>query len=318
MYVANIAITRAAIMDDTAKSYALARKLARQSASNFYFSFRLLNGQQRQSMCALYAFLRRTDDIGDGDEPLEERRATLATWRGSLERALRYEFDDAILPALADTVTRYQIPHQYLFDVIDGVEMDLGECQYETFADLEQYCYRVATVVGLCCMHIWGFHGEGAHRPAHACGLAFQLTNILRDLKEDAEQGRVYLPREDLQKFGCTADDFRRGVVDERFKELMRFEIRRAEQFYESAAELHTWLEPRGRKMLGAMMATYRALLAEIERRDGDVLSRPVGLSRWRKLRIAARWMLLPPRLRLTHNVESDSLREDTAAPFSS
>ena len=311
-------------MDETAKSYALCRKLAKRSASNFYFSFRMLPKQQRQSMCALYVFLRRTDDIGDGDEPLEEKRTALAAWRGSLERALRYEFDDDILPALADTVTRYQIPHEYLLVVIDGVEMDLGECRYETFADLEQYCYRVATVVGLCCMHVWGFHGEGAHRPAHACGLAFQLTNILRDLKEDALRGRVYLPRGDLDKFGCSADDLRHGVFDERFKELMRFEIHRVEQFYDSAAELHTWLEPRGRKMLGAMMATYRALLAEIERRDGDVFSRPVTLSRWRKARIATRWMLLPPRLRLSDRSESASLvdemasdvADDASAPF--
>ncbi|MCH8924279.1 MAG: squalene/phytoene synthase family protein, partial [Planctomycetes bacterium] len=300
--------------DDTAKSYALCRKLARRSASSFYFSFRMLSKQQRQSMCALYAFLRRTDDIGDGDAPLEEKRMALAAWRESLQRALRYEFDDDILPALADTVTRYQIPHEYLLEVIDGVEMDLGECRYETFADLEQYCYRVATVVGLCCMHVWGFHGEGAHRPAHACGLAFQLTNILRDLKEDALRGRVYLPREDLDKFGCSAEDLRHGVFHERFKELMRFEIHRVEQFYESAAELQAWLESGGRKMLGAMMATYRALLAEIERRDGDVFSRPVTLSRWRKASIAARWMLLPPRLRLSDRSESDSLGGDVAS----
>ena len=303
-------------MDNTAKSYALCRKLARRSASNFYFSFRMLSAQQRQSMCALYAFLRQTDDIGDGDEPLEEKRAMLEAWRGSLERALRYEFDDDILPALADTVTRYQIPHEYLLAVIDGVEMDLDECQYDTFADLEQYCYRVATVVGLCCMHVWGFHGEGAHRSAHACGLAFQLTNILRDIKEDAERGRIYLPREDLEKFGCSADDLRRGIVDEPFKELMQFEVQRARQLYESAVELHTWLEPRGRKMLGAMMATYRALLAEIDRRDGDVFSRPVTLSRWHKARIAARWMLWTPRIRLSDRRESESAADDATAPF--
>jgi phytoene synthase len=279
-------------MSELSASYAYCRRLARRSASSFYYSFWLLPRSQRTAMYALYAYLRQTDDLGDSTAPLDARRASLVRWRESLRRSLAGRYDDALWPALADAVERFAVPPQLLFDAIDGVEMDLDQSRYQTFAELEGYCYRVASVVGLACIHIWGYRDAGALEPARQCGLAFQLTNILRDLKEDADRDRVYLPQEDLDRFGYSVEDLKRGVRDERFRSLMRFQIERAEDHYRRAAHLDEWLEPTGRRIFAAMLATYAALLAEIKRRDGDVLSTPVRLAWWRKLRIAGRGLM--------------------------
>lgn len=271
------------------ESYRLCARVTRQSSSNFYYSFLLLPREKRQSMCALYAFARHTDDLSDGPEAADVSRTALTAWRQSLARALAGRFDDPLLPALADTVHRFQIPQSYLEDIVAGVEMDLVHDGYETFADLERYCYHVASVVGLACIHVWGFTDPRALEPARRCGLAFQLTNILRDLKEDIGRGRIYLPREDLRQFGYAPEELERGVYDERFRRLMRFEIERTEQFYADAAELHQYLFPDGQPIFRAMVATYRALLDEIKRSDGDVWSRRIRLPAWRKAQIAAR-----------------------------
>jgi 15-cis-phytoene synthase len=273
-------------------SYAHCRRIARRSASSFYYSFLLLPKPKRMAMCALYAFLRRTDDLGDSSDSPADRRIALEAWRGSLVRSMQGEYDDPLLPALSDTIHTFDVPRAHLEAVIDGVEMDLEPRAYETFAQLEQYCHRVASAVGLACLRIWGSTGPGADEPARRCGLAFQLTNILRDLKEDVARNRIYLPREDLERFGYTADDLRAGVRDERFRRLMRFEIERAETFYAEGAELERSLTGDGRRIFGSMVAVYRALLDEIKRLDGDVLSRRVQLSSWKKMRIATRWFL--------------------------
>lgn len=273
-------------------SYALCRRMARRSASNFYYSFFLLPRLKRQSMCALYAFLRRTDDLGDGAEPREVRRQALQQWKLALGKAVQGEFADPILPALIDTVTRCRIPLEHLLAAIEGVETDLDRTRYDSYAQLEEYCYRVASVVGLACIHIWGFRDAAALEPARQCGLAFQMTNILRDLKEDAARGRVYLPQEDLRRFEYSVADLENGVRDERFCSLMQFEIARTETLYDAAAELPRWLDPEGRRVFSAMTATYRGLLEKIKRLDGDVLSSRVRLSRWHKAQIATRSFL--------------------------
>ena len=278
-----------------ASSYETCRRVARRSARNFYYSFLVLPREKRRAMCALYAFSRQTDDLSDNRRAVDERRAALGAWRRSLDRSLNGVFDAPIFPALADTVERYQLPPRYLHELIDGVEMDLDRTEYETFEELSGYCYKVASVVGLCCIHIWGFNDERAFEPAVKCGIALQLTNILRDLKEDAAAGRIYLPQEDLRRFGYPADDLRRGVLDRRFRELMRFEVERAEGLYAEAAELDRWLSPDGRAVFGAMTTIYRGLLEEIKRADGDVFERRIRLTTWRKLRIAGRWLLSNP-----------------------
>ncbi len=277
-------------------SYQLCQQITRREARNFYYSFLLLPRAKRRAMCALYAFLRHTDDLGDSAADENERRVSLEAWRRSLNEAIEGRFDSPIMPALADTLERYRVPAVYLHAVIDGCLMDLDRQTYNTFDELANYCHHVASAVGLACIHIWGFQGgEAALEPARNSGIALQLTNILRDLQEDAKVGRVYLPQEDLKRFDYTIDDLRKGVRDVRFDALMRFEIARAEEFYRRGAELSRYLYRDGKSVFGAMTAIYHGLLDEIQRRHGDVFSRRVGLSPWRKLRIAARWLLPHP-----------------------
>jgi 15-cis-phytoene synthase len=212
----------------------------------------------------------------------------------------------AILPALADAVRRFHIPPEHLDAVIDGVEMDLDHCRYETFDELQQYCERVASAVGLACIHIWGFRGPEAFEPARQAGIALQLTNILRDLRQDARAGRVYLPLTDLHECGYLADDLLAGKDNRAFRRLMAVEIARAEQFYRGGAELCRWLEPDGRRIFGLMTATYRELLSKIARAPAAVLQRQVRLSHITKLRLFARWSLFPPAFDEGRKVKGD------------
>lgn len=304
-----------------ATSYAHCRQVMRRTATNFHYSFLVLPRAKRRAMCALYAFARLTDDLGDDDLgdrgwSLDERRRALSDWRQSLERALRGTFDSPIFPALADTVRRYGVPAEYLRAIVDGVEMDLDHAPYETFECLNDYCYKVASAVGLCCIHIWGFRDQAAIGPAITCGTAFQMTNILRDLKEDAGRNRVYLPMEDLRRFGYTAEELQQGVVNSRFRQLMRFEIERTEGLYRQAADLERWLEPDGQSVFGAMTSIYRELLGEIKRVDGDVFGHRVRLTAWRKLRLAGRWFLRH-RGHATHPVRAPAAFIDRKPPNS-
>jgi len=203
---------------------------------------------------------------------------------------------ERILPAVADTVRRFDIPVEYLHAVIDGVEMDLTGRTYETFDELAGYCHRVASAVGLACVHIWGFRGDEPRELARSCGLAFQLTNILRDLGEDARMDRVYLPRDDFAQCGYSVGALRRGETGEAFARLMELEIGRARQFYCEGADLFDRLEPAGRRIFGMMFEVYHRLLGRIERDPGAVFRRRVRLGRIEKMRVAARWILLPPR----------------------
>ena len=299
-----------------ADSYACCQKLARRTAKNFYYSFTGLPPAQFQAMCVLYSYMRLCDDVGDDESvPLDVRAARLADWDAATRAALcdgqspdhdfgtgRNEFR-LVFPALIDMTSRYEIPTHCFLDVISGVRMDLAaaiaerassenapqlRCQFETFDELTEYCYRVAGVVGVCCIHIWGFNDEAALKSAADCGLAFQLTNILRDLGEDADNGRIYLPAEDLQRFEMTPSDIRDRVMDERFHRLMAFQVEQAEFYYGKANDLFQWLEPPGQPILKAMLKIYGGLLKEISKRNFDVYSRRVSLPTWRKLLISA------------------------------
>jgi phytoene synthase len=266
------------------RSYRYCERLARRQAGNFYHGFRLLPRPQRRAMCALYAFMRVADDLTDepGDAP--GKRAALAAWRAQFHEALAGRYRHALHPALHHTVATHGIPEGYLLDVLDGVGMDLKPAPYETFADLYRYCYRVASAVGLSCIHVWGFSGAEATKHAEAAGIAFQLTNIMRDLGEDAARGRVYLPREDLERFGYGPEELRRGERNEAFRALMRFQAERAHGYYEAAAPLAGLLPPPGRAVFLVLSRTYRALLEAIVRRDFDVFRSRVRVRTWRKL----------------------------------
>ena len=274
---------------DLKQSYAWCRSLTKRTAENFYSSFLVLPRNRFRDMCVLYAFMRVSDDLGDdGNIPTDQRAGMLARWRKSVGRALSGErFDHPLLAALWDVVERRGVPHEHLFAVIDGIATDLNPQGFETFAELEHYCYHVAGAVGLCCIHIWGFHDNRAIERAVDCGLAFQITNILRDLAEDEEMGRVYLPREDLRRFGYTEQDIAAHRHDERFVRLMQFEVERARGYFCRAEELSDYLDPAGKPIFRIMLRIYGGLLNEIERRNYDVYSGRVTLPRWRKLLIA-------------------------------
>jgi 15-cis-phytoene synthase len=268
-------------------SYRSAEAVAR-SRSNFYYSFVVMPPEKRRAFCAVYAFMRYCDDISDGDAGLDSKRSMLRDWRSQLDAAYSGSVDkNLILPAFLDTVKNFSIPAQYFHWVIDGAAMDLNTVQYETFNDLYKYCFNVASAVGLVCLQIFGFSDERAKKFAEHCGIAFQITNILRDVKEDAESERIYLPLEDLRKFDYTPEDLRRGVVDERFRRLMKFEADRAREYYASARNLLPLIEVSSRPALWAMIKIYESLLDRIVQQQFDVFGQRVRLARSAKISIA-------------------------------
>ena len=198
----------------------------------------------------------------------------------------------SLLPAFRDTVRRFEIPREYFDAIVDGAQMDLTVTRYATFEDLYRYCYRVASAVGLVCIHIFGFQGAEARRYAESCGIAFQLTNILRDVREDAAMGRIYLPQEDLDAFGYPEEHVRNGLFNDTFRRLMGFQVERARRYYDEALPLLPLVQPSSRACLAAMIGIYRACLEEIPRRQYDVYSQRIGLSPWKKLSITARAMI--------------------------
>lgn len=262
------------------------RRITRRKAGNFYFAFLPLPSQAFQDMCVLYAFMRVTDDLSDDeDRPIAERRVDVSRWRGQLSAALAGDVTShPALPALVELVERSGIPPTYLYEVIHGVASDLDDVTIATFADLERYCYLVAGVVGLCCIHIWGFRDERAKPLAVDCGTALQLTNILRDLTEDADKGRLYLPADEMEQFGYTLAELRAGEYNAAFRALMEFQVGRAREYYRRAHELFEYLEPVGQPVLSAMLRIYGGLLEQIERKRYNVLGRRIRLSTWRKL----------------------------------
>ncbi len=269
------------------RSYDYCRRVARKRAKNFYYSFLLLSAQQRKAMCAIYAFMRYCDDLSD--EP-GATRAAMERWRCELEEALEGRFSaHPVWPAFHHTVRRFRIPHEYFREMISGVASDLEPRQIETFDELYRYCYRVASVVGLTIIHIFGFDTRTALPLAEKCGVAFQLTNILRDVREDAGLGRIYLPREDLCRFGVRPEDLGSGKRTEAFVRLMRFEAARARSYYNESMPLLDLVHPRSRASLWALITIYSRLLERIEVTGYDVLSRRVRLSAAEKCWILAR-----------------------------
>jgi 15-cis-phytoene synthase len=269
------------------ESYRYCLKVARTRAKNFYYSFVLLSKQQRKAMCAIYAFMRYCDDLSD--EP-GATRVAIDQWRAELEDALQGRFSDHPLwPGFHHTVRRFGIPHDYFRQMIDGVTSDLEPRRLETFDELYQYCYHVASVVGLTIIHIFGFDTRSALPLAEKCGIAFQLTNILRDIREDAEKGRIYIPAEDLRRFGVTEDDLRAGLRDEKFLRMMRFEAARARQYYTESSPLLDLIHPRSKSSLQALISIYSRLLERIEGTNYDVFTRRVRLSALEKTRIVVR-----------------------------
>jgi squalene synthase HpnC/squalene synthase HpnD len=265
-------------------SYSECNRIARGAHSSFYVAFFGLPREKRNALCALYAFNRLVDNVSDEPGDIESKRRGLARWRALLDEVAAGKTDGhVILPALADTIARYAIPTRYFHDLILGAEMDLTIDSYPTFDRLSEYCYRVAGTVGLTCLHVFGFKNAKAPDLAEKLGLAFQLTNIIRDARADFEIGRVYLPQEDLDRFHCRAQDLG-GPLTPQLRELLEFEADRAWRFYEEGAPLIRDVDSDSRATLWALVRTYSSLLNRIEERDFDVFSSRISLSTAEKL----------------------------------
>jgi len=292
---------------EIAASYANCLAIARAAHSNFYPAFFLLPKTKRDGIVALYAFMRLIDDVSDEGANLAEKQRGLATWRAALDQAITGQsqvFDgnaamespaaalagaEDVLPALADTIGRHNIATRYLHDLISGAEMDLTIQAYPSFERLKEYCYRVAGTVGLTCTHIFGFSDPKALELSEKLGLAFQLTNIIRDVREDYILGRVYLPDEDLARYGVAKADFGRSEATLGVHELLRFEAERAWKLYEEGAGLLSLIDEDSRRTLWLLVHTYSALLAKIEAADFAVFGERVRLSKSEKLKLIAK-----------------------------
>ena len=289
-----------------AMAYSVCRGITRSRAKNFYYAFLVLPRQKRQALCAVYAFMRRCDDITDDVSVApRERREKLGGWMDSFHRALAGEpTDDPILLALTDAQQRFNIQVGWLDQLAYGTEMDVVESSmasgisgelavsYRTFEDLRLYCYRVASVVGLVCIRIFGYREPAAESLAERCGLAFQLTNIIRDVKEDAAMGRVYLPQEDLEKFGVSASELASATDPARFRPLLAMEADRAREYYQAGAELIPYIDEDSQPALWVLLRIYRRLLEKIASREFNVFSGKISLSTSEKLAILGKGFL--------------------------
>jgi phytoene synthase len=281
-----------------ARAYAACRTIAKREAKNFYYAFVALPLERRNAICAIYAFMRQADDLADDETlPREERRRKLDVWLAAWhEAAAGAPTADPVFLAVRDAIQRFAIPLQLLDELVDGVAMDLDHTStgapdtYATFADLYRYCYLVASVVGLVCIRIFGYSGERAEKLAEETGIAFQLTNILRDVSEDTARHRVYLPLTDLATHGVSLDELLHRAPSApptpAERALLASVARRAEDYYRSADELLPLIHRESRPALWVLVSIYHALLKRIERADYDVFTRRASVPTAQKIAI--------------------------------
>lgn len=298
------------------ESYAICGAIAKREAKNFYYAFVALPAPRRNAICAIYAFMRKADDLSD-DESIsrEERRHNLDTWLETWQSVREGGLtDDPVFVAVRDAAARFSIPFSLLDQLVAGTTMDLEEPTaadgepdtYATFADLYRYCYLVASVVGLVCIRIFGYNDPAAEKYAEETGIAFQLTNILRDVAEDAERNRIYLPLEDLAAHGVSVEQLRlhpKGAVTESERNLLAAIARRAEQYYLSAQSLLPLIDAESRPALRVLVAIYHRLLQRIERANYEVFAERISVPKSQKLTILAKGMLHMGLLRLRQSM---------------
>jgi phytoene synthase len=296
-----------------AEAYAVCRTIAQREAKNFYYSFRVLPEQKRNAMCAVYAFMRRADDISDDESlPVAERREVMSRWLGAWREARRSGVsDDPVFVALNDTQKRFAIPDALLEDLVRGTTMDLepraqAENELQTFATFDQlyrYCYLVASVVGLVCIRIFGYTDSRTERLAEETGVAFQLTNILRDVKEDVERERIYLPLDLLHEFGVSVDRVKMlaggAVMEVNERAMLRALGSRAEEYYSSADRLLPLIDADSRAALWVLVTIYHRLLLKISQADGDVFSQRISVSTPAKMAVLAQGAVMALRNRV-------------------
>ncbi len=270
----------------------LAAVITKQSNTSFYFSFSLLPKHQREAIHAVYAFCRTTDDIVDEGTDKEQQAATLTKWRMELERSWAGHSQYPVLNQLSQIAHKFRIPLDLFFELIRGMEMDLSRSRYETFDDLRVYCYRVASSVGLICTEIFGYKNPDTRLYAENLGLALQLTNIIRDVKSDSKRGRIYLPLEEMKRFGYTEEDLLAQRYTPEFVRLMEFQCARARRYY-AEADAHLAEEDSARFVAAKIMgAIYLRTLDRIERARYNVFEKRISISRIRKFAVAVRiWL---------------------------
>ncbi|WP_291993159.1 presqualene diphosphate synthase HpnD [Candidatus Accumulibacter sp. ACC003] len=262
---------------------------AARSGSSFYYSFLFLPPNQRRAITALYAFCREVDDVVDECQDPQIAATKLAWWRHELRNVYGGQAQHPVTQALQAASAEFNLPEEQLQEIIDGMEMDLQQSRYLDFKALSLYCYRVASVVGLLAAEIFGYQDRRTQKYAHDLGVAFQLTNIIRDVGEDARMGRIYLPIDDLQRFEVTAADILNARHSENFERLMSFQIERAESYYAQALAALPASDRRAQRPGLVMAAIYRTLLEEIKNDRCRVLSQRTSLTPIRKLWIAWR-----------------------------
>ena len=279
-------------------AYAECRAIARREAKNFYYSFVALPAERRDAMCAIYAFMRRADDLSDDESRSRaERRRMLTAWLAEWQEARDgARTEDAVFLAVRDAAQRFRIPYSLLDELVAGTTMDLEETTasragkpetFASYAELDRYCYLVASVVGLVCIRIFGYSDTRAEKLAEETGIAFQLTNILRDVKEDAERNRVYLPLSELERHGVTVDGLLRhaaGPVSAEERALLEQVGERAETMYGAARQLLPLIDPVSRPALWVLVAIYHGLLRRIRQARYEVMAERISLPTWRKL----------------------------------
>jgi phytoene synthase len=289
-------------------AYAVCRGITRRAAKNFYYGFIVLPSEKRNALSAVYAFMRHADDIADepGADP-QQKRQKMNEWLDAAKAVFDGKpTDDPVLMALGDAQKKFKIPPELFEKLVYGTSLDLEipstpdapAVVCETFDDLKHYCYYVASVVGLVCIRIFGYEDSKAEFLAEDCGLAFQLTNIIRDVKEDASMGRIYIPREDLERTNLTAANFVPAVLQDpaqaqQLRPALEYEAERARKYYESAKWLMELIEEDSRAALWVLVEIYSRLLRKISERNYDVLTERVRLTFWEKLKVLSRGFLL-------------------------
>jgi 15-cis-phytoene synthase len=297
------------VSDQLSHAYAVCRGISRRAAKNFYYGFMVLPSEKRDALSAVYAFMRHADDISDesGVDP-QIKRQKLTEWLDSAKTVFAGKAtDDPVLMALGDAQKKFKIPPELFEKLVYGTSLDLDippasaeapAILCETFEDLKQYCYYVASVVGLVCIKIFGYQDTKAEFLAEDCGLAFQLTNIIRDIKEDASMGRIYIPAEDLVRSKLTAANFTSSTLQDpaqvqQLRPALEYEADRARKYYESAKWLMELIDEDSRAALWVLVEIYSRLLKKITDRNYDVLTERVRLTLWEKLKVLSRGFLL-------------------------
>ncbi len=266
----------------------IAKEIAKKSNSSFYYAFNLLPAEQRDAMNTVYAFCRQTDDIVDeGSIPDDIKYEKLRKWRIELEKSLDGQSDYALINKLSKTIQNFSIPLEPFFDLIKGMEMDLQKKRYLTFNDLQTYCYNVASTVGLMCIEIFGYRHPSAKDFAINLGIALQLTNILRDVKKDAEKGRIYLPKEDLEKFNYNESDVFNNTYNENFQRMMKYQVERAREYFNAATACLNREDKKAMFAARAMQHIYSRMLNKIVDADYNVYQNKIKISTFKKVGIS-------------------------------